>query len=100
MTIVGSGAKFRGMERDVELYFDRDAFQKHVCGLVLHPLKGINLALHLYGPINILFLLKMTIRLITSIHNHLTPESLKSICLVRISFKALYLKKSDELTTH
>ena len=53
MTIVGSGAKFRGMERDVELYFDRDAFQKHVCGLVLHPLKGINLALHLYGPIKL-----------------------------------------------
>ena len=53
MTIFGSEkAKFRGMERDVELYFDRDAFQKHVCGLVLHPLKGINLAI-ICGPIKI-----------------------------------------------
>ena len=46
MTILGAEQgplKIRSMERDVELYFDRLAFEKHICGIVLHPLKGINL---------------------------------------------------------
>ena len=31
------------MERDVELYFDAEAFERHVSEIVVHPQKGLTL---------------------------------------------------------
>ena len=36
------------MERDVELYFDAEAFERHISAIVVHPQKGM--VFTLLGP--------------------------------------------------